>query len=120
MARPSNPLDDVGRRVARNITSRLVTKLVALAFAALVGLLGFKQCGRTVSRESGALSATNVVNLNTASLEELMTLPRINEKLARGIVAGRPYAAVDDLEKVLGIGPKTLEAVRARVTVGAK
>lgn len=106
--------------MVRNVTSRLVSKLVALAFAALLGLLGFKQCGKPISREQAAAQATNVVNLNTASWDELMTLPRINEKLARGIIAGWPYAQVEDFIRVHGIGPKTLEAVRARVTVGAR
>ena len=117
MARSSNPMGDLGGRVVRNVTARLVCKIVALAFAALLGLFGFKQCGKPMSREQAAAQATNVVNLNTATLEELMTLPRISEKLARGIVAGRPYVRVEDLERVHGIGPKTLEVVRARVTV---
>jgi DNA uptake protein ComE-like DNA-binding protein len=41
----------------------------------------------------------------------------VNENLARRIIAGRPYTTVDDLEKVSGIGPKTLEGMRARVIV---
>jgi DNA uptake protein ComE-like DNA-binding protein len=73
-----------------------------------------------MSREQAAAQATNVVDLNTAALEGLMTLPRINEKLARGVIAGRPYAQVEDLERVHGIGPKTMAAVRARVTMGAR
>lgn len=120
MARSSNPLGDLGGRVFRSVIARLAGKLVTLAFAALLGLFGFKQCGRPMSREQAAAPATNVVNLNTATLEELLTLPRVSEKLARGIIAGRPYARIEDLERVHGIGPKTLEAVRTRVTVGVR
>ena len=120
MARSNDPLTGFGGRVARNVTSRLISKLVGLVVAALLAGVGLSQCGKkeSVSREQAAQQATAVINVNTASLDELMTLPRVNENLGRRIIAGRPYATVNDLEKVSGIGPKTLEGIRARVTVG--
>ncbi len=41
----------------------------------------------------------------------------MGEVTAGKIVAGRPYASVDDLAKA-GVGPKTLEKIRSLVTVG--
>jgi len=41
-----------------------------------------------------------------------MALPGIGPVLARRIVEGRPYARVEDLLKVKGIGPATLERLR--------
>jgi competence protein ComEA len=93
----------------------LVGKLVAVAVAALLGMLGLKQCGQPLSREQAAQRATASVDVNSATVDELMTLPRISETLARKIIAGRPYARVEDLEKVSGIGPKTMEGIRSRV-----
>lgn len=58
------------------------------------------------------------INLNTASAEDLAELPDIGPKLADAIIAGRPYKAVDEVVKVKGIGPKTLEKMRDKVTVG--
>lgn len=58
------------------------------------------------------------INLNTASAKDLAELPDIGPKLAAAIVAGRPYKTVDDVVKVKGIGPKTLEKMRDKVTVG--
>ena len=109
---------EVARRVATNVTSRIVTKLVWLVLVAAGAGLGLSQCGQAKSREQAAQQATAIINVNTASLDELMTLPRVNENLGRRIIAGRPYATVNDLEKVSGIGPKTLEGMRARVTAG--
>ncbi len=109
---------EVARRVATNVTSRIVTKLVWLVLVAAGAGLGLSQCGQTKSREQAAQQATAIINVNTASLDELMTLPRVNENLGRRIIAGRPYATVNDLEKVSGIGPKTLDGLRTRVTVG--
>jgi DNA uptake protein ComE-like DNA-binding protein len=53
----------------------------------------------------------------TATLTELESIPGVGEALAKHIVAGRPYASVDELEKVSGIGPKSLQELRPYVKV---
>ena len=52
------------------------------------------------------------VDLNAASLEALQRLPGVGPVTAARIVAGRPYMTVDDLLRVRGIGPKTLDRLR--------
>ncbi|HCQ03013.1 MAG TPA: hypothetical protein DIT99_21045, partial [Candidatus Latescibacteria bacterium] len=42
-------------------------------------------------------SGSDIVNINTASLEELDTLPGVGPALAQRIMEGRPYSSVDDL-----------------------
>jgi len=56
----------------------------------------------------GALAAGARVSLNRASTAELEALPGIGPALAARIVAGRPYHATRDLDRVKGIGPKAL------------
>ena len=118
MSRSSGPLGDITGRVTRSVTSRIVSKVVGLGVAALLAAVGLKQCGKPASREQVAERSAKVVDVNTASVEDLMLLPRVNDALARRIIAGRPYTAVDDLAKVSGIGPKTLEGLRPRVVAG--
>ena len=118
MAKSNDPMSGLGNRIARNATSRLVSKVVGIAIAGILAAVGLNQCGKSKSREQVAQEATAVINVNTASLAELMTLPRVNDNLGRRIMAGRPYGRVDDLEKVSGIGPKTLEGLRPRVVAG--
>jgi competence protein ComEA len=61
------------------------------------------------------------ININTASADELMNLKGIGEKKAKAIVEFRkakgPFEQPEDLIKVPGIGPKTLEANIRRITV---
>ena len=67
-------------------------------------------------------SALAAINLNSATAGELDGLPGIGPGRAQAIVDYRqahgPFASVDDLGKVKGIGDKTLAEVRPLVTVG--
>lgn len=60
------------------------------------------------------------LDLNKATAAELERLPGIGSTLAQRIVDERekkPFASVDDLERVFGIGPKKLEQVKPFVIV---
>jgi competence protein ComEA len=61
------------------------------------------------------------INLNTADLTELETLPGIGPTLAQRIVDFRtqngPFASVEGLREVKGIGPATFEKLKDHVRV---
>ena len=61
--------------------------------------------------------ATMIVDINKASAAQLSYLPGIGDAKARLIIDHRPYAAIEDLKKVPGIGEKTFEKMKARVKV---
>ena len=82
---------------------------VAMAFIVYFALVS--------SREATTQARPAVVNVNRASLAELNALPRINESVAQAIIDGRPYTSTDDLIRVYGIGPKTLESIRPYVKI---
>jgi competence protein ComEA len=72
-----------------------------------------------VRGSAGADAASGVnqlVNVNTAGQTALEGLPGIGPAKAADIIAHRPYATVDDLLRVPGIGPATLERLRPHVT----
>jgi competence protein ComEA len=61
------------------------------------------------------------ISLNRATAAELATLPGIGPTKARAIVESRskqgPFRRVEDLQRVPGIGPATLERLRGHVRV---
>lgn len=61
------------------------------------------------------------VNINTASQEELESLPGIGPALAKQIIAYRtvngPFKSIEDILDVPGIGPKTFEKIKDLITV---
>lgn len=65
---------------------------------------------------------TPPININTASATELTVISGIGPAKAKAIVdhreANGPFASVDDLRSVSGIGDKLLDQMRSQVTVG--
>ena len=61
------------------------------------------------------------VNINTATVEELDTLPGIGMVIAKNIIdyreANGPFQSIEDIINVPGIGPATYERIRDLITV---
>ena len=61
------------------------------------------------------------ININTATLDQLETLPGIGEVLGQRVIDYReqhgPFHSVDDLLNVSGIGPSHLADIKESVTV---
>lgn len=79
------------------------------------------QPARTLTSSGNAQKESTPVNINTATAEELQTLPRIGPAMAQRIIAWREahggFRSVDELDAVPGIGPSMLENLRPLVTV---
>jgi len=63
------------------------------------------------------LSPGQIVNINTASKEELEALPGIGPTKAQAIMDGRPYNTTEDIMKVKGIKQKTFDKIKDMITV---
>ena len=66
--------------------------------------------------------AAGPIDVNMADAAALQTLAGIGETKAAAIIAHReangPFASVDDLKNVKGIGEKTLEKLKEKISVG--
>lgn len=73
------------------------------------------------SKTSGGAEelSTGQVNINTASEEQLKTLSGVGDATAQKIIDYRqstPFATIDDIKNVSGIGEKKFEAIKNMIT----
>lgn len=99
----------------------LILSLVALAALAR-GTPRAPGAPATPAHEEASV-VVGPLDINTASVEQLVALPRIGPALAARIVEDRdangPFATLDALDRVPGIGRRTIEVLRPHATVGA-
>ena len=73
------------------------------------------------STEKDYKPQTEIININTAEKQNLVKLPKIGNVTAERIIRFRddygPFKSLDDLLKVKGIGPKTLEKLKPQITL---
>lgn len=98
---------------------------VAATAAMWLGLSTSPAIGQTTKTsptpkvEETAETKSGLVNVNTATADELMTLPGVGPAMAKAILEGRPYKTIDDLGKVKGLGESKLADLKGLVTFTA-
>ena len=91
--------------------------MIATASTAIAGAVPKPQ-SQSEAVKVGSVSSgdTKLIDINSATLTDLKSLPGVGTAYARKIVEGRPYASVDDLKarKVLSSG--TYDKIRDRIS----
>jgi len=97
----------------KNALNTFVQLLCAIALVAGLGQMA----------EAKKPKLAGVLNINTASIEQLKLLPRVGPKMARRIVTFRkktPFKKPADIMKVRGIGKKTFAKMKPNITTKGK
>ena len=102
------------------------TWLVIGVIAAALVMMAALRAGRVAAppaRSADAMPWPDMrLDLNEAAPAQLNALPGVGPRLAERIVAERqargPFASVDDVARVPGIGPATVEGIRPYVVAG--
>ena len=72
-------------------------------------------------REGSIKKKIEIINVNTAKKDELIILPNVGPVTAERIIRFREdfgvFKSIDDLTRVKGIGPKTLDKLKKYVTI---
>lgn len=75
----------------------------------------------TLLAQAGSAPSGEKVNLNTATLEQLQTLPGVGPAIAKSIVEYRnkvgKFTKIEDILNVKGIGEKKFQRMKERLTV---
>lgn len=93
---------------------RVITMAMALLF--IIGPTAF-------AKVEPGLALRQAVDINNATAQSLIDVPYIGPKRAAQIIARRqekPFASVDELVEIRGIGPEALEKIRPHVVVKKK
>ncbi|MDY6830539.1 MAG: ComEA family DNA-binding protein [Thermodesulfobacteriota bacterium] len=102
----------------------LVMSVIAIAMLALSGaaLAEKANTGMQGGKDAVAKAAEQLVNINTASVDELTTLTGVGKEIARRIAEYREangcFKSVEQLQNVKGGSARIFEKNRSRITVG--
>lgn len=64
---------------------------------------------------------SKLININTASMNDLMSLPGIGEVYAQRIIdyrSSRYFSSIEEIKNISGIGEKTYEKIKDLITIG--
>src|SRR3954453_11531712 len=89
----------------------------AVALVAAPGIAKDKKTAKSSDAKPSKGTAAAPVDINSASLTPLESLPGVGAATAKKIMAGRPYTAPDDLAKA-GVPAKTIQQITPMIVVG--
>jgi competence ComEA-like helix-hairpin-helix protein len=90
------------------------------AITVVSGTVWLVRDAKPLFADSAPKEGSLVVNINTATLEQLETLPGIGPARARLIVEHRTYSSVDDLKRANGIPDELIEDLRPLLLVNGE
>ncbi len=116
--RPYASLDDLSKTgIPAGTLSKLKPSFTVGAAAAAAPATAAPANAVAPAAAAPAAAKKDVININTATKAQLDGLPGIGAAKGQAIIAGRPYAKIEDLMKVKGIKQSAFDKIKDRITV---
>lgn len=100
----------------------MMTRIMMAAIAAIALSAPAVSAQSKAPAPKAAATAASPVNLNTATAEQLATIPGVGPKMAERIIDYRQknggFKKVEDLMNVTGVGEKSFLRMKPLITVG--
>jgi hypothetical protein len=93
--------------VSRNETDNVIN--VSFSGTKNHPLTAATKAGKATQKKPEAEAA---ISLNSASLQDIVSVKGISKKLAENLDAARPFESIDEVLKVKGMGPKLWQKIR--------
>jgi DNA uptake protein ComE-like DNA-binding protein len=114
--------DYMRRRESPSISLGTLLAIAAAIAVALAAVIYFSSgshgiASSTSEKERSYATPFRPINVNTATADELASIPYLSSDTKHAIIEHRPYVTPEDLMTVPGIKKRMLERIRPYVTV---